>query len=97
MGEPAQAFHVSDFIDDELRARGWSETDLVSRMGYDPEIAFYELVAIRLQSRNVFLELDTAEGLANAFGTSPDLWMRIDAAWQQANLAPAAGDGDGGE
>jgi HTH-type transcriptional regulator/antitoxin HigA len=70
--KPAEVFPPGEFIREELEARGWSQADLAERLGL-PLRLISELVA---GERAVTPE--TARGLAQAFESSPELWMNLE-------------------
>jgi HTH-type transcriptional regulator/antitoxin HigA len=74
--EPAEVFPPGEFIREELEARGWSQVDLADILGRPVQLV-NEIIANR---RGVTPE--TARGLAAAFGTTPQYWLRLDNAYQ---------------
>jgi len=78
MGEkrPAEVFHPGEYLADELKERGWSQTE------------FAEIIdrPVRLVNEIVNgkrgITPDTAREFAAALGTSPELWMNLDSAYQ---------------
>lgn len=86
MRRPAEVFPPGEFLREELEARGWTQADLADILGR-PYPVVNEIVAGR---RGISPE--TARGLAAALGTSAELWMNLEAAYQ---LWRAGGD-DGG-
>jgi len=99
---PAQAWPVGDFLVEEMRARGWSIDDLVSRMGSvtDHDRAVDKLViefSIYCADEPGLLLGDTlARQLALAFGTSPEFFLNLDKAWRDWRAAQPAAVADGG-
>jgi len=81
---PAEVFHPSVFILEELSAREWSFVDLAQRM---PGGFLVNLLALQkylnITPENIRLG-DLAYGLAAAFGSSPEYWENLEKAW----LAP---------
>jgi HTH-type transcriptional regulator/antitoxin HigA len=73
---PAEAFPPGDFLREELEERGWTQADLAEVMGR-PLVLVNEIITSK---RSITAE--TAKGLAAALGTSPEMWMRLEAAWQ---------------
>lgn len=71
----AEAFHPGEFIRDELRARGWSQSDLAKILGR-PLQAVNEIINGRKR-----LTAATAKAIALAFGTSPELWVNLQSAY----------------
>jgi len=73
---PAEVFPPGVFVKDEIEERGWSQTDLAEILGR-PVGMINELISGK---RGVSVE--TAKGLAAAFGTSPEFWIGLDTAYQ---------------
>jgi plasmid maintenance system antidote protein VapI len=71
-----------EIIREELEARGWNVQTLAAEAGWTPKLA-QEIVQGRAITRLV------AMGLAQAFGTSEQLWVNLQAAY----AAPAASAG----
>jgi HTH-type transcriptional regulator/antitoxin HigA len=82
---PANVFPPGEFIRDELEARGWNQADLAFILGR-PLQTVNEIIAGRKA-----ITPETAKGLANAFGTSSELWMNLETAYR---LSLAEGDDD---
>ena len=80
---PAETFPPGEFIKDELEARGWSQVERAEILGRPPRLVS-ELVSGK---RSVTPE--TAKGLAEAFGTSPALWMNLESQWQLSRMEPS--------
>jgi len=81
---PAEVFAPGVFVRDELEERGWSQTDLADILDR-PVGLVNELIAGK---RGVSPE--TAKGLAAAFGTSAELWMNLEAAYQLSKVSKDA-------
>lgn len=81
---PAEAFSPGEYLRDELEARGWTQTEFAEIIGR-PARLVSELIAGKRG-----ITPDTAADLAAAFGTSAQLWMNLDAAYQLSKLAPRA-------
>lgn len=77
-------FHVLDYVDEELKARGWTRRDLSERMGGDPNVEELALQIIELRDPNVFLGQSGAEALGRAFGTGAEVWANLDNTWRMA-------------
>lgn len=75
---PIQAFSTWEYLADEIEARGWTVEEMAVRMGGDASINLCAIELIRLEDPNIFLGQEMAEGIAKAFGTSADLWLRLD-------------------
>lgn len=76
--------HPSEFIREEMEARGWSMDMLAMRMS--PEFGITRLsldmyFAIGPTEPNLRIGEKSARGLARAFGVSPDYFLNIEAAW----------------
>ena len=69
---PARLVTPGRIIANELEARGWTQKDLAAIMGR-PEQAISEIVSARKQ-----ITPETARELAQAFGTSAELWMNLE-------------------
>lgn len=72
----AERFHPGEFIKEELEERDWSQIELSEILGRDKRLV-NELV---LGKRSITPE--TAKALAEAFGTSAELWMNLESAYQ---------------
>jgi HTH-type transcriptional regulator / antitoxin HigA len=79
----AEVFPPGEFLRDELEARGWSQTEFAEIIGR-PHRLVNELIAGK---RGITPE--TARELAAALGTSAQLWMNLDAAYQLSKVGPA--------
>src|ERR1700681_2384870 len=77
---PAEAFPPGEYLRDELEERGWSEKEFAEILGR-PVQAVSEILNGRKQ-----IVPDTALAIAEALGTSPDLWLNLQTAFnlQQA-------------
>lgn len=73
---PAEVFPPGEFIRDELSARGWEQRDLADIMGR-PERTVSELVAGKRA-----ITPETAQQLGEAFGTSAQFWLNMEAAYR---------------
>ena len=80
---PAEVFPPGEFINDELDARGWTQTDLAEILGR-PLRLVNELIGGKKQ-----ITPETAQGLAEAFGTDAILWMNLDSQYRLARMRPA--------
>lgn len=74
--KPAEIFPPGEFLREELEERGWTQGDLAEILGR-PLRLVNELIAGK---RGITPE--TATGLAAALGTTPELWMNLDSAYQ---------------
>ena len=84
------AFHLSEFINEELAERGWTLRDLVFRMRrYEGEADWaVEMLAMEMfmtvHEKSIFLDQKTADGLATAFGVSAQFFLNMHEAWRKA-------------
>jgi HTH-type transcriptional regulator/antitoxin HigA len=72
---PAEAFHPGEYLRDELEERGWTEKEFAEILAR-PVQAVSEILNGRKQ-----IVADTALALAEALGTSPDLWLNLQTAY----------------
>jgi HTH-type transcriptional regulator/antitoxin HigA len=72
----AKAFPPGEFIREELEARGWTQSDLAKILGR-PLQAINEIVNAKKR-----ITAETAKELALAFGTSAELWLNLESAYQ---------------
>lgn len=80
---PAEVFPPGLYIAEEIACRRWTIEDLAIRMGGDSTLNACTLeLLIFLHDRECVLDKATAEGLARAFGTSPELWLGLDEIWR---------------
>jgi HTH-type transcriptional regulator/antitoxin HigA len=78
-----EAFSPGEYIREELQARGWTQLDLAEILGRPPQ-AVNEIITGK---RSISPEM--AKGLGDAFGTSAQLWINLDGAYQLARVAAA--------
>jgi HTH-type transcriptional regulator/antitoxin HigA len=78
---PAEVFPPGHYIKDELEERGWTQADLAEIMGRQ-STSINDLVKGKCG-----ITVETAVGLASAFGSSPELWMKLDQAYKLHRLA----------
>jgi HTH-type transcriptional regulator/antitoxin HigA len=79
---PVEAFPPGEFLLEELETRGWTQTEFAEMIRRP-----YRLVnEIVLGKRAITPE--TAHDLAGAFGTSAQLWMNLETAWQLSKVKP---------
>ena len=74
---PAEAFPPADFIQEEMKARGWTVKDLAVQMAWD-------FVGARniAQGRWRITRLSAA-AVARAFGTSAEFWLNLQATYDR--------------
>ena len=75
-----EVFPPGEFIREELEERGWTQGDLADILGR-PLNRINEIISGK---RSVTPE--TAKGLADAFGTSPELWLNLENAFQLSRI-----------
>lgn len=73
---PAEVFPLGAFLKEELDARGWSQAELAEIIGRTPGVV-NELISGK-RSVNV----DLAQALGAAFGTSAEFWLNLENAYQ---------------
>lgn len=71
-----QAIPPGAYIQEELEARGWTQTDLAEILGR-PVRLVNEIISGKRQ-----ITPETAQGLAAAFGTSVELWMNLESTYR---------------
>ena len=77
---PAETFPPGEFIREELAERGWTQDDLAKILGRAPR-TISEIV-----NGKRAITPKTAKLLACALGTSADVWMGLQAAYQLAHV-----------
>ncbi|MCP4145607.1 MAG: HigA family addiction module antidote protein [bacterium] len=65
-----------EIIREEMEARGWAQTDLAFILGYS------EQTVNKLLNGKTGLTADMAKALAEAFGTSAELWAGLQKEWE---------------
>ena len=83
---PAEVFSPGEYIRDELEARDWTQADLAFILGR-PLQTINEIIAGKRA-----ITIETAKGLAKAFGTSAEFWMNLETAYR---LSQAGGTDEG--
>jgi len=73
---PAEVFAPGEFLKEELDARDWSQIELAEILGR-PARVVSEII-----SGKRAITPETAKGLAAALGTSAELWMNLETAYQ---------------
>lgn len=79
---PAETFSPGEYLRDELEERGWTQAEFAEIIGRPPRLVS-ELIAGKRG-----ITPDTAADLAAALGTSAQVWMNLDAAYQLSKLPP---------
>jgi HTH-type transcriptional regulator / antitoxin HigA len=84
------AFHVGEYLAEEMAARGWTSRDLAERMARPGEDVDVWLLTVDLtlawdsDGPQPTLGTETAERLEQAFGTSAQTWLNLESAYFQA-------------
>ena len=76
---PAEVFPPGDFVREELEARGWTQDDLAEILGRPQRLVSEVITGKRA------ITAETAKGLGEAFGTSAQFWMNLEAAHRLHN------------
>ena len=82
---PAEAFPPGEYLSDELEARGWTVTEFADMIGRPVE------TVSEILNANQPITPETAHSFSEALGTSPELWLNLQAAYYRC-LADAAMD-----
>lgn len=80
---PAEAFHISEMLQEEMDARGWTRHDVYERLGYDSVdcCAFDFLMEVR--DKNLLMGNREAQALSDVFGIDdPGFFIRYYDAWR---------------
>ncbi|MEJ8674381.1 HigA family addiction module antitoxin [Chromobacterium amazonense] len=77
---PAEVFPPGDFLREELEARNWRQQELAEILDR-PARLISEIIAGKRA-----ITPETAKGLADAFGTSPDYWMNLESQYQLSKV-----------
>lgn len=75
-----EVFPPGEFIKEEIDARGWTQNDLADITGKSVRLISEVILGKRAVTP------DTAQALADAFGTSAQLWMNMESAYQLSKL-----------
>lgn len=84
---PAEVFAPGEFLRDEIEERGWTQMDLAEVLAR-PVGLVNEII-----SGKRGISAETARGLSAAFGTTPEFWMNLEAAYQLSRVRDDDGDG----
>lgn len=82
MTSQAETFSPWEYVRDEMESRGWDDRRLAIAMGGDVATNLAVLDFMKIEDRRLKMDDATAEGLAKAFGTTANLWLRLDKAWR---------------
>lgn len=80
--EPAEAFHPSEYIHEELEARGWSIKDLAGRLpgDYSSNLLALEMY-LAVEACDGLRMGDMASEISRAFGVDATLFGNLERAW----------------
>lgn len=89
------AFHVWEFIEEELEARGWTKHDLAARMGDSHPVDVHYLALDFLEASKDMPDMNITVGtcarcLGLAFGTSAEFWTNLENSYLAAKQQQAA-------
>lgn len=79
---PAEVFAPGEFLRDELEERGWSQTEFAEIIGREPRVVNEIVLAKRA------ITPETAIELGAALGTSAQLWLNLESAYQLSKALP---------
>jgi HTH-type transcriptional regulator/antitoxin HigA len=77
---PAEVFPPGEFLREEIEARDWSQQELADILDRPPRLVS-EIIAGKRA-----ITPETAKGLGEAFGTSPDYWMNLESQYQLSKV-----------
>lgn len=84
--------HPTEFIQDELDARGWSRRDLANRMGMENCVRNLLVLDMYFEvgptHTNCRIGQDTADRLSSAFGISAEFFLNLEASWLRDMASP---------
>ena len=78
---PAEVFPPGEYLKDELDARNWTQVEFAEIIGKDTRLV-HEIVKGKRA-----ITPETAMILAEAFGTSPELWMNLESQYQLSKFS----------
>jgi HTH-type transcriptional regulator/antitoxin HigA len=79
---PAEVFPPGEFLRDELEARGWTQTEFAEILGRPVRLVNEILVGKR------GITPQTAQEIAAALGTTPELWLNLETAYRLWRAGP---------
>ncbi len=80
------AFSPAEYLRDELRERGWTESEFAELLGWSAQE-----VSELLSGKHI--DSDTAFALGEVLGTSAEMWAYLQAAFDSAGASAAARGG----
>jgi len=84
MRKPAEVFHPSEYLREELAERGWTAQELAARMDYDVR-------SVQMLVDGHAIDEKAAAALSRALGTSWELWVGLQMQWD-GSLLQALGE-----
>jgi HTH-type transcriptional regulator/antitoxin HigA len=78
----AEGFLPGEYLSDELEARGWTQTEFADIIRRPPRVV-NEIIGGKRA-----ITPDTARDIATALGTSAQLWMNLETAYQLSKIPP---------
>jgi plasmid maintenance system antidote protein VapI len=92
---PAERFHPSEFIKDEMKARGWSMGYLASLMSGDFQENFLALdLYFHVHDENLRMGQDVIDDFAKIFGVSKEFFQNLENMWVSHRIAIREGGKD---
>ena len=84
---PAEVFHPSEFIAEEMAERGWTRYDLWRHMRGDAEdmLALDMYFEVGPTAPGMLLGEDMAAKLGRAFGMSAQFFLNLETVWRAAH------------
>lgn len=76
----AEVFPPGEYLQDELEARGWTQAQFARVIGRPLQ------VVDQIIKGKKSITAPTAAAIAAAFGTSAELWMNLESAWQLSRV-----------
>ena len=85
MGElpkPVMVFSLAEYLADEMQARRWTAVDVAKRMPGDYGLNVLIVnFTLAITDEKLLMTDDLAEGFADAFNVSPDLFHNLHQKW----------------
>jgi hypothetical protein len=75
--KPAETFPLSEFLQDEMKARGWSLAEVHRRLMFDPVLCCAIDLAIYVDDKDLRLDGRTVQSLALVFGADPQYYINL--------------------
>ena len=84
--EPAQVFHIAEFLCAEMVARNWITADVAKRMSTGRGLMHDRLtleLLLSVHDDGLLMDDETCDGLGRAFGVSPTFFRNLDTIWRK--------------